>query len=94
LTSSAGRRRTTHLDLIESLNDPAQVASLTWAKDGKVLNNPNRKVERALDQWPFPIVRVCPGLRRIHAPDVPAVLSMERFTTMAQVALSVVLLVL
>src|SRR3977135_4244743 len=42
------------LDLLESLNDPAPVASLTWAKDGKVLNNSNRKVERALDQWPFP----------------------------------------
>ena len=37
-----------------SLDDPARVASLTWAKDGKVINNPNRKVERHLDQWPFP----------------------------------------
>src|SRR5213078_3649967 len=42
------------LDLIERLNDPAGVESLTWAKDGHVLNNPNRKVERLLDQWPFP----------------------------------------
>src|SRR5213593_4272350 len=26
------------LDLIERLNDPAEVVSLTWAKDGRVLN--------------------------------------------------------
>jgi radical SAM superfamily enzyme YgiQ (UPF0313 family) len=71
------------LDLIESLNDPAQVASLTWAKDGKVLNNPNRKVERHLDQWPFPD-RESLALDFVESMplDVPAVLSMERFTTM------------
>src|ERR1041385_9256321 len=32
------------LDLLERLEDPADVASLTWAKDGRVLNNPNRKI--------------------------------------------------
>ena len=71
------------LDLLESLNDPAQVASLTWAKDGKVLNNPNRKVERDLDQWPFPD-RESLALDFVESMplDVPAVLSMERFTTM------------
>ncbi len=42
------------LDLLERLQDPAEVMSLTWAKDGQVLNNPNRMVERPLDQWPFP----------------------------------------
>jgi len=71
------------LDLLDSLNDPAQVASLTWAKDGKVLNNPNRKVERDLDQWPFPD-RESLALDFVESMplDVPAVLSMERFTTM------------
>src|SRR5207249_9040483 len=29
------------LDLLERLEDPSQVASLTWAKDGRVQNNPN-----------------------------------------------------
>src|SRR5437588_7650045 len=42
------------LDLLERLDDPSQIASLTWAKDGQIVNNPNRKTERNLDQWPFP----------------------------------------
>src|SRR5688572_20534296 len=71
------------LDLLESLNDPVEVASLTWAKDGKVLNNPNRKVERDLDQWPFPDRESLPLDFVESMPlDVPAVLSLERFTTM------------
>ena len=71
------------LDLLERLEDPADVASLTWAKDGRVLNNPNRKVERHLDQWPFPDRESLPLDFVESMPlDVPAVLSMERFTTM------------
>src|ERR1051326_6997055 len=42
------------LDLLERLDDPAEVASLTWAKDGRVVNNASRKVERDLDHWPSP----------------------------------------
>jgi radical SAM superfamily enzyme YgiQ (UPF0313 family) len=42
------------LDLLERLEDPSGVASVTWAKDGKVVNNPNRVMDRNLDQWPFP----------------------------------------
>ena len=42
------------LDLLERLNDPADIESLTWVRNGQVVNNPNRKVERQLDQWPFP----------------------------------------
>ena len=42
------------LDLLEQLEDPVAVAGLTWARDGKVVNNPNRPAERDLDQWPFP----------------------------------------
>jgi anaerobic magnesium-protoporphyrin IX monomethyl ester cyclase len=71
------------LDLIERLDDPAGVPSLTWAKDGRVVNNPNRMVERHLDQWPFPDRESLPLDFVESMPlDVPAVLSMERFTTM------------
>jgi len=71
------------LDLIERMEDPSTVASLTWAKDGKVMNNPNRPPERNLDQWPFPD-RESLKLDFVESMplDVPAVLSMERFTTM------------
>ena len=71
------------LDLLERLDDPTQVASLTWAKDGRVENNPNRPPERNLDQWPFPD-RESLALDFVESMplDVPAVLSMERFTTM------------
>ncbi len=30
------------LDLLEQIEDPIAVAGLTWARDGKVVNNPNR----------------------------------------------------
>jgi anaerobic magnesium-protoporphyrin IX monomethyl ester cyclase len=71
------------LDLLEQIDDPVAVASLTWARDGKVVNNPNRAAERDLDQWPFPDREGLP-LEFIESMplDVPAVLSMERFTTM------------
>ena len=71
------------LDLLEHIEDPSTVASLTWAKDGKVMNNPNRPPERNLDQWPFPD-RESLKLDFVESMplDVPAVLSMERFTTM------------
>jgi radical SAM superfamily enzyme YgiQ (UPF0313 family) len=71
------------LDLLERMEDPSTVASLTWAKDGKVMNNPNRPPERNLDQWPFPD-RESLKLDFVESMplDVPAVLSMERFTTM------------
>lgn len=71
------------LDLLEHLDDPTAVASLTWARDGQVINNPNRKVERHLDQWPFPDRESLPLDFVESMPlDVPAVLSLERFTTM------------
>ena len=48
-----------------------------------MVNNPNRAAERDLDQWPFPD-RESLALDFIESMplDVPAVLSMERFTTM------------
>ena len=71
------------LDLLEHLDDPSGVESLTWAKDGQIVNNPNRKPERNLDQWPFPDRESLPLDFVESMPlDVPAVLSMERFTTM------------
>ncbi len=71
------------LDLLQSLDDPSAVAGLTWAKDGRVVHNPDRPLERNLDQWPFPD-RESLKLDFVESMplDVPAVLSMERFTTM------------
>jgi radical SAM superfamily enzyme YgiQ (UPF0313 family) len=71
------------LDLLAHLDDPDTVEGLTWAKDSQVINNPNRTTERNLDQWPFPD-RDSLKLDFIESMplDVPAVLSMERFTTM------------
>jgi radical SAM superfamily enzyme YgiQ (UPF0313 family) len=71
------------LDLLDRLDDPADVAGLTWAKDGVPVNNPNRILDRNLDQWPFPDRESLPLDFVESMPlDVPAVLSMERFTTM------------
>jgi len=71
------------LDLLANLHDPEGVASLTWMKDGRVINNQGRPMERHLDQWPFPD-RESLKLDFVESMplDVPAVLSMERFTTM------------
>jgi radical SAM superfamily enzyme YgiQ (UPF0313 family) len=71
------------LDLVERRDDPASVAGVTWMKDGEVVQNPNRPIERALDQWPFPDRESLPLDFIESMPlDVPAVLSMDRFTTM------------
>jgi len=71
------------LDLLAHLDDPEAVQGLTWMKDDRVMTNPNRTTERNLDQWPFPD-RESLKLDFIESMplDVPAVLSMERFTTM------------
>src|SRR5882724_8234876 len=71
------------LDLLEHLDDPATVAGITWARDGELVHNPNRVLDRSLDQWPFPD-RDSLALDFVESMplDVPAVLSMERFTTM------------
>jgi anaerobic magnesium-protoporphyrin IX monomethyl ester cyclase len=71
------------LDLLNHLAEPEAVAGLTWMKDGRVMQNASRPMERHLDQWPFPDRE---GLKLDFIEsmplDVPAVLSMERFTTM------------
>jgi anaerobic magnesium-protoporphyrin IX monomethyl ester cyclase len=71
------------LDLLEHLNNPADIAGLTWAQDGQVIHNPDRAMDRDLDQWPFPD-RESLSLDYVESLplDVPTVLSMERFTTM------------
>jgi radical SAM superfamily enzyme YgiQ (UPF0313 family) len=71
------------LDLVDHLDDPRGVAGVTWTKAGRVVENPNRAIERRLDQWPFPDREGLPLDFVESMPlDVPAVLSMERFTTM------------
>jgi len=71
------------LDLVDHLDDPGSVAGVTWARDGRVVHNPNRPLDRNLDQWPFPDREGLPLDFVESMPlDVPAVLSMERFTTM------------
>lgn len=71
------------LDLLNRLEDPATVTGVTWQKDGKVQHNPNRVLERNLDQWPFPDRESLPLDFVESMPlDVPAVLSLDRFTTM------------
>src|SRR5918992_4758183 len=71
------------LDLLEHLDDPSSVAGLTWVKDGDVVSNPNRALDRNLDQWPYPDRESLPLDFVESMPlDVPAVLSMDRFTTM------------
>jgi anaerobic magnesium-protoporphyrin IX monomethyl ester cyclase len=71
------------LDLLERLDDPGSVAGLTWEKDGRVISNTSRPLDRNLDQWPFPDRESLPLDFVESMPlDVPCVLSMERFTTM------------
>jgi radical SAM superfamily enzyme YgiQ (UPF0313 family) len=71
------------LDLLPKLDDPTGVLGVTWAKDGKIVHNPDRKLERALDQWPFPDRESIPLDFVESMPlDVPVVLSWEKFTTM------------
>src|SRR5215470_7738279 len=71
------------LDLLERLDDPATVTGVTWQKDGRIQHNPNRVLERELDQWPFPD-RESLNLDFVESMplDVPAVLSLDRYTTM------------
>jgi anaerobic magnesium-protoporphyrin IX monomethyl ester cyclase len=72
------------LDLLEALEDPAEVAGVTWQeRTGKLRHNPNRVLERDLDQWPVPDRESLPLDFVESMPlDVPAVLSLDRFTTM------------
>lgn len=71
------------LDLLDNLQDPSGVQGLTWAKDGKIVHNPDRKLERELDQWPVPDRESLPLDFVESMPlDVPVVLSREKFTTM------------
>jgi len=72
------------LDLLERLEDPATVEGVTWQeKDGRLRHNPSRVLDRNLDQWPFPDRESLPLDFVESMPlDVPAVLSLDSFTTM------------
>ena len=72
------------LDLLERLDDPATVNGVTWReRDGHLRHNADRPLQRDLDQWPFPDRESLPLDFVESMPlDVPAVLSLERFTTM------------
>ncbi len=72
------------IDLLERFDQPDTVPGLTWAEaDGTVRHNVDRPIERDLDQWPFPDRESLPLDFVESMPlDVPAVLSMERYTTM------------
>ncbi len=71
------------LDLVERLDHPEAVDGITWARDGAVVSNRSRALDRNLDQWPFPDRESLPLDFVESMPlDVPVVLSMERFTTM------------
>ncbi len=72
------------LDLLDQLEYPDTVRGLTWREsDGTVHHNPDRPPERELDQWPLP-ERESLQLDFIESMplDVPAVLSLDRYTTM------------
>jgi radical SAM superfamily enzyme YgiQ (UPF0313 family) len=72
------------LDLLERLDDPDGVTGVTWQEgDGRLRHNPSRPLTRDLDQWPFPD-RAGLDLDFVESMplDVPAVLSLDRFTTM------------
>ncbi|MEE9229167.1 MAG: radical SAM protein [Acidobacteriota bacterium] len=72
------------LDLLEHLDDPDNVAGVTWAeKGGEVRHNPDRPLLRDLDRYPFPDRESLPLDYIESMPlDVPAVLSLGRYTTM------------
>jgi radical SAM superfamily enzyme YgiQ (UPF0313 family) len=72
------------LDLVDNLDTPAEVAGVTWqSADGTLQINPPRTPERELDQWPLPD-RESLELDFVESMplDVPAVLSLDRYTTM------------
>jgi len=72
------------LDLLERLDDPDTVDGITWAEsNGTVRTNAARPIERDLDQWPYPDRESLPLDFIESMPlDVPAVVSMDRYTTM------------
>lgn len=72
------------LDLLENLDRPESVPGVTWTDaGGTVCSNPRPAPERKLDQWPTPDRESLPLDFIESMPlDVPAVLSLDRYTTM------------
>ena len=71
------------LELLDNLDDPASVAGVVWAdENGQVRQNPSRPIPMDLDHYPFPDRESLPLDFIESMPlDVPAVLSLERYTT-------------
>lgn len=71
------------LELLDNLDDPERVAGVVWTdENGKVRQNPSRPIPMDLDDYPFPDRESLPLDFIESMPlDVPAVLSLERYTT-------------
>jgi radical SAM superfamily enzyme YgiQ (UPF0313 family) len=70
-------------DYLEHLADPGKVAGLVWRRDGQVVKNIPRAPIRDLDRFPYPDRTSLPIDFIESLPlDVPAVVSLEKFTTM------------
>lgn len=71
------------LDLLENLDTPERVKGLVFEKDGEVFVNEPQEMQQDLNRWPIPDREGLP-LHFIESMplDVPAVLSMKRYTTM------------
>jgi radical SAM superfamily enzyme YgiQ (UPF0313 family) len=70
-------------DFLNNLSAPDKVQGLTWRNNGDVIQNPSRPIIRDLDQFPYPDRSSLPIEYIESMPlDVPAVLSLDRFTVM------------
>lgn len=69
-------------DYLDHLDDPDSVAGLVWRRDGKIVENAPRPLLQDLDRFPYPDRTSLPIDYIESLPlDVPAVLSLDKFTT-------------
>ena len=70
-------------DYLHNLDAPGSVAGLVWRQSGKIVRNVSRPLIQNLDQFPYPDRTSLPIDYMESLPlDVPAVLSLDKFTTM------------
>lgn len=70
-------------DYLENMDNLGVVQGVTWRSNGEVINNPGRPLIKNLDQFPYPDRKSLPIEYIESMPlDVPAVLSLDRFSTM------------
>ncbi len=68
---------------LANLDDPGQVASLTWRSGEEIVQNQSQPILRDLDKYPYPDRESLPIDYVESMPlDVPAVLSRDKFCTM------------